>query len=155
MNATRSILFIAGIVVCGAVSLLPVGAQPPTVPSYEGEKTQPKTDDEQGTRKFMRQKLGAMKQVMRGIVTEDYAAIRRNAKAMKKMGSGVEWNIVQGPIYGNHRASFQRSAELLVQAADDKNADGAMLVYMQMTLNCIECHHYTRDPDVRKKFKLH
>ena len=152
MNATRSILVIAGIIGCGALSLLPVGAQSSKTPGPA--KSKPKPRDDKAIRKFMRQKLGVMKQVMRGIVTEDYAAIRRNAQAMKKMGSGVEWNIVQGPIYGNHRASFQRSAELLVQAADDKNADGAMLVYMQMTLNCIECHRYTRDPAVRRKYKL-
>lgn len=154
MNATRGILIITGIIGCGALLLLPVGAQSPATSKPEQTKPQPKKDGDQAIRKFMRKKLGAMKQVMRGIVTEDYAAIRRNAKAMKKMGTGTEWNIVQGPIYGNHRASFQRSADLLVQAADDKNADGAMLVYMQMTLNCIECHRYTRDPAVRRKYKL-
>lgn len=153
MNARRCILVISGIIGCGALSLLPVDARSPQAPEPEKSKSRPK--DDKAIRRFMRRKLGAMNQVMRGIVTEDYALIRRNAKAMKKMGTGVEWNIVQGPIYGNHRAAFQRSADLLVKAADEKNVDGATLVYMQMTLNCIECHRYTRDPAVRRKFKLH
>lgn len=94
-----------------------------------------------------------MREVLRGIVTEDYALIRKNAQAMKKMGTATEWNIVQGDIYGDYSSSFLRSAELLDKAAKNKNDDGALLVYMQMTMNCIECHRYVREPSVRRKIR--
>jgi hypothetical protein len=114
----------------------------------------PKPGTEKAVRAFMRQKLKAMRSVLQGIVTEDFLLIRQNAEAMKKMGTQAEWNVVQGPIYGNHSRSFQRSTELLSEAAKEKNADSAMLVYMQMTLNCIDCHRYTREPNVKKNYQV-
>lgn len=117
-------------------------------------KSKPKPGSEEAVRLFMRKKLGAMRLVMQGLVTEDYVLIRRNAEAMKSMGTQAEWNVVQGPIYGNHSKSFQRSAELLAEAAKEKNADAAMLVYMQMTLNCIECHRYVREPKTRNNYRI-
>lgn len=98
----------------------------------------------------MQQKLTSMRQVLKGIVTEDFALIQANAKKMRTLGTDTDWNVIQGPIYGNYLASYRRSADLLTTAAKSKNADGAMLVYMQMTLNCIECHKYTRDPKVKR-----
>lgn len=114
----------------------------------------PKPGSEKAIKAFMRQKLTAMKLVLRGIVTEDYDLIQKNAARMQKMGTQAEWNIVQGPIYGDYQASFRRSAELLSKAAKNKNADAAMLVYMQSTLNCIECHRYVRGPTVRRKNRV-
>lgn len=122
-------------------------------PSAAGRQS-PKPGSRKAVKAFMRQKLGAMRQVMRGIVTEDYDLIETNARRMQKMGTQVEWNIVQGPIYGDYSESFRRSAELLATAAKEKNADAAMLVYMQVTLNCIDCHRYTRGPKVKWKFRM-
>jgi len=120
--------------------------------SQPAKKKAPAADQagDKAIRAFMRQKLAAMRQVLRGIVTEDYALIQTNAARMRKMGTAAQWNIVQGPIYGDYSASFRRSAELLSQAAKNKNADAAMLVYMQATLNCIECHRYVREPNVKR-----
>lgn len=154
MNPTRSILIVVVIVASGVLALTPVvpsqrSSDAESKPMPKAQKPEPGSD--KAIRAFMRQKLKAMRLVLRGIVTEDYPLIQKNAAAMKKLGTGTEWNIVQGPIYGDHRAAFQRSAGLLENAAKARNTDGAMLVYMQMTLNCIECHRYTRGPDVRRK----
>lgn len=118
------------------------------------KKAKPKPGSEKAVRAFMRAKLGAMRQVLRGIVTEDYDLIRKNAEKMKSMGTQVEWNVVQGAIYGNYSASFRQSADMLIKAARDKSSDGAALVYMRMTLNCIECHKYTRGPNVKKTYRV-
>jgi hypothetical protein len=124
--------------------------------SQPAKKKAPAADQagEKAIRTFMRQKLGAMHQILQGIVTEDYGLIQTNAARMRKMGTAAQWNIVQGPIYGDYRSSFRRSAELLTKAAKEKNADAAMLVYMQATLNCIECHRYVRKPNVKRKNRI-
>lgn len=159
MNPGRSILFVAVFVAGGTLAVMPFNGSARSAdskprPKQNQAKHKPKPGSEAAIRIFMRQKLKSMRLVMQGIVTEDYALIRKNAAAMKKMGTGAEWNVVQGPIYGSHRDAFERSAGLLEQAAKDKNGDGALLIYMQMTLNCIECHRYTREPKVRKKYML-
>ena len=131
--------------------------QPATVetqPAKPRKTDKPKPGSEKAVRAFMRGKLTAMRQVMKGIVTEDYDLIRKNANKMKNMGTQVEWNVVQGPIYGNYSASFRQSADLLAKSAREKSTDGATLVYMQMTMNCIECHRYTRDPKVKKHYRI-
>jgi hypothetical protein len=120
-------------------------------PSKKAKKAKEDPVGDKALKAFMRQKLGAMQQVLRGIVTEDYERIQKNAARMRTMGTAAQWNVVQGPIYGDYRASFRRSAELLSKAAKSKNADAAMLVYMQATLNCIECHRYVREPKQKNR----
>ena len=140
-----------------AVVLRPVdgdATQPAGKLSRKPSKTEKKREDPVGDKAlkaFMRQKLAAMQQVLQGIVTEDYDRIQKNAARMQKMGTAAQWNVVQGPIYGDYRASFRRSAELLSKAAKNKSADAAMLVYMQATLNCIECHRYVRGPKQKNR----
>jgi hypothetical protein len=130
----------------------PAAAAAPKTPK---KPAKPKPGSEEATRQFMRQKLDAMRQVLRGIVTEDYGLIQTNARKMQKMGTQTEWNIVQGPIYGDYQSAFRRSAELLSKAAKEKNADGAAMITMQATLNCIECHRYVREPNVKRLKPVH
>ena len=92
MNPTRSILVIAAIVAAGALALLPVNAltTPPTAKpktKAKSESKKPNPGSEKAIRAFMRKKLHSMRQVMHGIVTEDYQRVRKNALAMKKMGT--------------------------------------------------------------------
>lgn len=118
--------------------------------SEKKKSKKPKKNSQPGQKKlavkaFMRGKLDATKQVLEGLVTENYDLIQRGSDKMRVMSMRAEWNVVQGPIYGQYSASFRRSAELIAKAAKEKNVDGASLVFLQLTMNCVNCHKFTRE----------
>ncbi len=101
----RLLVIVTGGIVMGVLALLLMPAGTTSADSQPKQRVQrrnpkPNPGSKQAIRAFMRQKLDSMKFVLRGIVTDDYDLIRKNAVAMQTMGIGVEWNIVQGPIYG-------------------------------------------------------
>lgn len=94
---------------------------------------------------FMYGKLDATKQLMEGLVTEDYELILRGTDKLRVMSMRTEWNVVKGPVYEQHSHSFRRSAERIAKAAKNRNVDGATLEYLSLTMKCINCHKYTRE----------
>ena len=50
--------------------------------------------------------------------------------------------------YETLRTAFKQSADALAKAAKDRNADAASLAYVQLTLNCVNCHKFMRKPKV-------
>jgi hypothetical protein len=97
---------------------------------------------------FMRGKLDASQQILEGLVTEDFDLISKGADRLRVMSMRAEWNVLRGPVYEDQSASFRRSAELLGKMAKEKNIDGASLTYLHMTMQCINCHKFTRSADV-------
>lgn len=93
---------------------------------------------------FMYGKLDATKQLMEGLVTEDYELILKATDKLRVMSMRTEWNVVKRPRYEQHSRSFRRSAELIAEAAKKKNVDGASLGFIQLTMHCINCHKYVR-----------
>jgi hypothetical protein len=47
-----------------------------------------------------------------------------------------------------YSAEFQRSTKALAEAAKKKNADGASLAYVQLTLTCVNCHKHIKNQRV-------
>jgi hypothetical protein len=96
---------------------------------------------------FMRMKLEYSKKVLEGLTLEDYAAIAKNAKALKALSQAAEWEVPTIPDVTDYVAfttEFQRLADELGQKAKDKNIDGATLAYLRLTMNCVNCHKYVR-----------
>jgi hypothetical protein len=105
---------------------------------------------EQQTRsraEFMRMKLEYSKKVLEGLTLEDYAMIAKNAKALKVLSEAAEWEVPTIPNateYVAFTSDFQRLTDELAKTAKDKNIDGATLVYLRLTMNCVNCHKYVR-----------
>lgn len=97
-----------------------------------------------GAARFMRAKLEASKTVMEGLVTENFDQVSAGAQKLLVMSKAAEWQVVPGPIYSQHSAEFQRSAERLLKQSEEKNLDGATLSYLQLTMSCVTCHKYVR-----------
>ena len=93
---------------------------------------------------FMRAKLASSKDVLEGLITEDFGKIKRGADQMTVMSNAAQWQVIQGPTYTQHSAEFRRIAAQLSKAADDKSIDAAYLCYVQLTLSCIDCHKYVK-----------
>jgi hypothetical protein len=105
---------------------------------------------EQPTRtraEFMRLKLDYSKNLLEGITLENFDAIIKNARALKRLSEAAEWEVPTIPDASSYIAftsEFQQIADELVLKAKDKNIDGAALGYFRLTMNCVKCHKYVR-----------
>jgi hypothetical protein len=108
----------------------------------QGQEQRPRTRAE-----FMRMKLDFSKKVLEGLTLEDYEAISKSAKALKRLSEAAEWEVPTIPNatdYVVFTTEFQRLADEMAQKAKDKNIDGATLAYLRLTMNCVNCHKYVR-----------
>ena len=107
-----------------------------------GYAQQPSTRDQ-----FMRKKLEYSKNILEGLVLEDFTLISRNARALKTMSEAAAWQdsmIPNATDYIPYTMEFQRQSDELMENANKGNLDGASLVYLQMTLTCVRCHKCAR-----------
>lgn len=81
-------------------------------------------------------------------MTDDYDKIRLGGQRMVIMSKAAEWSSIEGPVYAQYSSEFRRAAQNLIKAAEDKNTDGAALAYVNLTLNCVNCHDYIRGAKV-------
>jgi hypothetical protein len=96
---------------------------------------------------FMRQKLEFSKNVLEGLSLEQFPAIEKNARALKKLSEAAEWEVPTIPNATDYVAlttEFQRYADDLAKSAKQGNIDGATLAYLKLTMNCVQCHKYVR-----------
>lgn len=96
-------------------------------------------------RAFMRGKLDASKDVLEGLVTEQFGPIEEGADRMRLMSRKAEWNSIKTERYSQLSEEFRQSTEKLSKAARDKKLDTAALAWTQITLQCVNCHQYARD----------
>ena len=96
---------------------------------------------------FMRAKLGHAEHVLEGLAVADYEMIERAAQELSLASLDSNWQVLQTEDYVRQSAEFRRSCDSLKQAAQDKNLDGAVLAWMDVTLKCVQCHKYVRDAE--------
>jgi hypothetical protein len=96
---------------------------------------------------FMRAKLAHADHVLEGLALEDFEMIERAAQELSLASLDSNWQVLQTEDYVRQSAEFRRSCDLLKKAAQEKNLDGATLAWMDVTLKCVQCHKYVRDPD--------
>ena len=98
---------------------------------------------------FMKVKLAQAQGMLEGLTVEDFDQIERNAAAMFLLTKAEQWNASKDPRFIQHSKEFERVTTQLAKYAKDKNLDGASLMYVQLTLNCIECHRFVRDKAIQ------
>jgi len=98
---------------------------------------------------FMKAKLVQAQGILEGLTVEDFDQIERNATAMFLLTKAEQWNASKDPQFIQHSKEFERATTQLAKYARDKNLDGASLMYVQLTLNCIECHRFVRDKAIQ------
>ncbi len=98
---------------------------------------------------FMRQKLEYSKNVLEGLSTDRLALVARSANDLKLLSAAALWDVPRIPKleYSEYTADFQRIADELAREANAGNLDGATLSYVQLTMNCVNCHKYVRTVD--------
>jgi len=111
-----------------------------SMPAADTPATQP--DQVAG---FMRAKLAHSQNVLEGLTVEDYDLIDKGAQQLSLASEAASWQVLLTEDYARHSADFRRSCDGLRKAARDRNLDGAVLAWMDVTLKCVQCHKYVRD----------
>ena len=100
-------------------------------------------DDKTSDNFDMKKKLEFSKNILDGLVMEDYQKILKNAKALNEIGMR-KWLENESLPYRTQNQAFWFTTGSLRMAAEQKSIDGATLAYMQMTLSCVNCHKQLR-----------
>ena len=102
------------------------------------------TAQEQENAQFdMKKKLEYSKNILDGLVTENFDQVLAGAKSLNQLGKR-NWIANESAEYRTQNQVFWFTAGTLVLAAEDKNIDGATLAYTQMTVSCVNCHKLIR-----------
>ena len=93
---------------------------------------------------LMHMKLDKSKAILEGLTLEDFGKIASNARSLRLLSTEAGWNVIQTQEYASQSHDFQRSADWIANAADNKDIHRAALRYVALTVHCIECHSYMR-----------
>jgi hypothetical protein len=131
--------------VAAGAALLSVALLPVALLNTNNAQEQPMRPEQTAT--FMRLKLDRAKDLMEGIVLEDFDAIAKSSQEISLLTHDENWQVLRSTDYIRLSERFRRTADSVTQAAVNKNIEAAALGYMQMTLDCVACHKYLRDPN--------
>ena len=94
------------------------------------------------TARVMRQNLVHAQGVMAAVVTSNWAELDRRSKALAKATEDPAWLVLRTPEYAKQGEAFVRAVNDLLDAASRRDADGAPLAYVALTMRCVQCHRY-------------
>lgn len=109
----------------------------------------PKEPKEEKKLTVMQRKLKFSQMVLEGLATNNFDKIGKGGEGLVECVQDATWKINETEKYLLYSNDFQRRAEGLKKAAKDKNVDAAALAYVDMTLTCVKCHQYLREPAAR------
>ncbi len=94
---------------------------------------------------LMQMKLNSAQKVLEGVAIGDFAMIEKNAEDLVLTSKKAEWQVLKTPDYLRFSDEFRRHADVLAENARKKNLDGAALAYVQLTMDCVNCHKHVRE----------
>lgn len=127
----RFLLLLTGI----TVFAFSIHAQPPKDPA---------TPSPTRLTPLMRMKLDKSKAILEGLTLEDFDKIASNARSLRLLSTESGWGVIQTKEYRAQSRDFQRAADLIAEAAGEKDIHRAAMGYVALTVRCVECHSYMR-----------
>lgn len=94
---------------------------------------------------LMRVKKGYAHRLLDAVVLQDYPTIREEAFRLKAVAETEDWSISTNEAYVRNTDAFIRAADALLRSAEEKNAEGTALAYMDLTLQCVQCHRHMKE----------
>ena len=94
---------------------------------------------------IMDEKLEYSQQLLEAIVFEDFQTVVRIADELHLLSELSSWDVIRSPEYTRRSLEFQRVANRLAEVAEERNLDGLALGYVELTLQCFQCHRYMRE----------
>lgn len=93
----------------------------------------------------MAAKLKHAQALIDAITHDDFKKVEANATALERISTGAEFfNARKTEEYEFQARAFRQSVSRMAEKARDKNTDGVLLAYQEMSANCVRCHQHTR-----------
>jgi hypothetical protein len=93
-------------------------------------------------KRVMHEKLTCAQGILEAVVTSNWTALDRQARALQQLTASPAWAVLASPEYVRYTEAFTRTAQNLVDAARDRDLEAAPLAYVSLTLTCVQCHRY-------------
>jgi len=106
---------------------------------------QEKSSDREPPSIWMKKKLEHAQKILAGLTEADFDKIRLNAQDLNFLNALEKWERSDMPEYKRQLGFFEFANRELIRQASEKNLDGAMLAYHQLTISCMQCHRVVRD----------
>ena len=150
MNSMRIILAVSTALLLIALTSR-TAALPPDAPVPPKVGIDPKPQDPDRLKLPTRKELMALKlkntqAILEGIALNDFDKIQTASKELVATSRAADFlNAYKGTEYQFHIQTFRRPAEAIAKKAKEKNIDGVMVAYNDLTLSCLKCHEAMRD----------
>lgn len=93
---------------------------------------------------LMAEKLSLAKGMLEKLAKGELAGVGTDAAALAALTRDARWKVRETPEYMSRSVEFERAANGLAAAASGGNADGAALAWVQVNLQCLDCHRWAR-----------
>ncbi len=117
----------------------------PPAKAKEPAKEKRRKPDPKKVKELMELKLKHTQELLAALVVNDIDKAGKNADALLRMPKEEAFRVVNTPDYEMYSDQFTRNTKRIVRAIKDKKADAAKVAYLELTLNCFNCHAYVRD----------
>jgi hypothetical protein len=140
-NLVLAVFTVVGIPTALVVSL-------PSLRSHAQEPQEPPILNRGLTKELndlMRRKLDNSQKILEGIALSDFDTIAKHAEDLIAVSEQAQWQVLETPEYRAHSNNLRRTAAVLIQKSKEKNVDGTVLAYLDLTMTCVKCHKHLRD----------
>jgi hypothetical protein len=99
-------------------------------------------------KQVMAAKLKETQAVLEGITVNDLGKVSTASDELILVTRANDFlNAYKGEEYQFHLKTFRKAALAVGKKARDKNLDGVMVAYNDLTLSCVKCHQAMRDKE--------
>jgi len=92
--------------------------------------------------RVMREKLGHTQKILEAVVTSDWVALETHSRELEQLTNDPRWMVLKLPEYSRHSAAFVTAIQTLHRAAAQRDLEATPKAYIDVTLQCIDCHRY-------------
>jgi hypothetical protein len=136
------------VLACAALTLALTGAR-----AAQGPEARPSPREDPGGQRevlnrAMAKKLKHTQELIAALAVEDFTRLADNARSLKAIGEQTLAKVSPNLTYVKYSAEFTSLADELARRAKESDLNGATLSYVRLTINCVECHKFTRDQRV-------
>ena len=153
MNSTLKIFAAVALIafVAAGTPASAVPDEPPAKPADDDVKGKLKKLPTRKEAMAMEMKLKSSQAILAGIALNEFDKIQTAADELITISNVNDFlNAYKGAEYQFHMQLFRRPVETIAKKAKEKNMDGVLVAYTDMTLSCVKCHDGMRD----KKFEI-
>lgn len=93
---------------------------------------------------FMLRKLDLAKDMLEGLTTNNMDKVSQSAQGLNALSLESAWNVYTTEEYLDMSEDFRHSLSMVRNGAKSGNVDRATLGYINMTVQCVECHRFLK-----------